>query len=93
MSQKTHWETVYETKANDAVSWYEPSPTTSLALLTEAGLTGDSAVVDIGGGASGLAGALVAMGIQRVNGRRPIRVSAGDRAGASWPAGFARDLA
>jgi SAM-dependent methyltransferase len=46
--------------------WYETSPTTSLALLTEAGLTADSAVVDIGGGASGLPGALVEIGVRRL---------------------------
>ena len=59
--RRSHWDGVYSTKSEDAVSWFEPSPDISLALLREAGLQTDMAVVDIGGGASRLVDALVAL--------------------------------
>ncbi len=66
MLQKVHWETVYETKPTDSVSWYEEAPTQSLALLTRAGLGVGSAVVDVGGGASPLPAALLALGVHQL---------------------------
>ena len=59
--RQAHWDGVYSTKSEDAVSWFEPSPDISLALLREAGLQTDMAVVDVGGGASRLVDALVAL--------------------------------
>ena len=47
MPRTQHWESVYQTKATDAVSWYESEPTLSVALLTEAGLSAESAVLDV----------------------------------------------
>jgi hypothetical protein len=38
MDRKSHWEGVYETKAPDAVSWFQPTPTVSVRLLESAGL-------------------------------------------------------
>jgi SAM-dependent methyltransferase len=35
MVEKKHWETVYQTKAADAVSWYRPHLDTSLALIDQ----------------------------------------------------------
>jgi SAM-dependent methyltransferase len=58
--RESHWQGVYTTKAEDAVSWFEESPDLSLALLDEAGLDASHAVVDIGGGASRLVDALLA---------------------------------
>ncbi|NMW25263.1 SAM-dependent methyltransferase, partial [Rhodanobacter denitrificans] len=34
--KQKHWETVYRTKAPDAVSWYRPHLDTSLALIERA---------------------------------------------------------
>lgn len=56
-----HWDNVYATKADDSVSWFEPSPSFSLELI-EAARIGLGAVIDIGGGASRLVDALVAKG-------------------------------
>jgi ubiquinone/menaquinone biosynthesis C-methylase UbiE len=67
MNAKAHWETVYETKPSDTVSWYEATPTRSMALLDEAGLNTTSAVLDVGGGDSMLVSALVARGVQHVS--------------------------
>lgn len=62
---KSHWEAVYATKRADAVSWFEDTPALSLALIDAAG--GDhGSVIDIGGGASRLAGALVDRGYKQV---------------------------
>lgn len=61
----SHWDHVYATKADDSVSWFEPSPAFSLELIEAAGI-GLGAVIDIGGGASRLVDALVAKGHARV---------------------------
>lgn len=61
-----HWEEVYRTKATDAVSWYQPVPQPSADLLTLAGATPRSAIVDIGGGASTLVDWLLAKGFRDV---------------------------
>jgi hypothetical protein len=38
MDRKNHWEQVYQTKATDEVSWFQQTPSTSLALLERIGL-------------------------------------------------------
>lgn len=58
---KTHWETVYATKDVQEVSWFEDSPALSLALI-DAAKDSPFSVIDIGGGASRLAGALLERG-------------------------------
>lgn len=57
--RRTHWDTVYTTKASDAVSWFQPEPTQSLRLLHRAGLTKQSCVIDVGGGDSHLVDHLI----------------------------------
>ncbi|CCD95545.1 conserved hypothetical protein [Bradyrhizobium sp. ORS 375] len=58
----THWQTVYTTKAETEVSWYQDQPATSLRLIREAGAGPSSRIIDIGGGASRLVDALLAAG-------------------------------
>ncbi|MGJ4948254.1 class I SAM-dependent methyltransferase [Bradyrhizobium sp. HKCCYLS20291] len=63
MSDRTaHWQTVYATKAETEVSWYQDDPATSLRLIREAGAGPSSRIIDIGGGASRLVDALLAAG-------------------------------
>ena len=50
MSRKAHWEQVWTTKPSTEVSWYQPDPTTSLALLREVGTTATTQILDVGGG-------------------------------------------
>jgi ubiquinone/menaquinone biosynthesis C-methylase UbiE len=57
-----HWERTYEAKASNEVSWFEEVPTASLKLIESSGVPRDSAVVDVGGGASRLADELLARG-------------------------------
>jgi len=49
------WERRYRTADLEQVSWYEPTPSLSLAMLDVAGVTLSASVVDVGGGASALA--------------------------------------
>ncbi|MGJ5004178.1 class I SAM-dependent methyltransferase [Bradyrhizobium sp. HKCCYLRH2060] len=58
----SHWQTVYTTKAETEVSWYQDDPATSLRMIREAGATPTSRIIDIGGGASRLVDALLAAG-------------------------------
>src|SRR5436853_7519865 len=58
-----HWDTAYSEGA-DAVSWFEPTAHVSLELIAELDVPVDSPVLDIGGGASPLAGELAALGYQ-----------------------------
>ena len=59
---RRHWSGVYGTRAVDEVSWYQAVPTVSLELIAEAGVTYESAVIDVGGGASSLAENLLRRG-------------------------------
>lgn len=51
MDRKQHWETIYSTKANTEVSWYEIDPKVSFDLIKLASPT-CGRVVDVGGGQS-----------------------------------------
>jgi SAM-dependent methyltransferase len=58
----SHWQNVYSTKGEQQVSWFEETPELSLTLIAEGGVGREAAIVDIGGGASRLVDALVAVG-------------------------------
>ena len=60
--KQQHWDTVYRTKAPDAVSWYRQHLDTSLALIERAAPDRAAAVLDVGGGASTLVDDLLARG-------------------------------
>jgi len=60
MQDKSHWESVYTHKAADAVSWYQPHADSSLALIRQTGIAADTAIIDVGGGASTLVDDLLA---------------------------------
>ncbi len=62
-----HWDTVYATKPETEVSWFEPVPALSLELIARHAPRG-AGVIDIGGGASRLIAALAQ------SGHRPLAV-------------------
>lgn len=64
--RQTHWNTVYQTKDPVGVSWHQPDPAFSLALLGECGLAPSDGIIDIGGGASVLVDCLIERGHQDV---------------------------
>lgn len=57
--RSTHWNQVYATKGEAEVSWYQDNPSISLAMIRAAGSDPDTAIIDIGGGASRLVDALL----------------------------------
>ena len=57
LGRGAHWESVYRTKGEREVSWFQETPAASLALI-RAAAAHDSAIIDIGGGASRLVDAL-----------------------------------
>jgi SAM-dependent methyltransferase len=66
IDRQEHWQKVYRTRAVDAVSWYRPHLETSLELLELAGLSTDTRVIDVGGGASTLVDDLLGRGLRRM---------------------------
>ncbi len=54
VENKKYWETVYETKNPDQVSWTQEIPTTSLDFIHSFGLTKSAKIIDIGGGTANL---------------------------------------
>lgn len=67
MNPENHWEQVYRTKAQDAVSWFRPHLERSLALIAKAAANPSLAVIDIGGGESTLVDDLIAAGYKDVS--------------------------
>ncbi len=63
--RKEHWETVYGTKAETQVSWFQESAATSLELLGR--IAPHGRIVDVGGGVSRLVDGLVARGYSAVS--------------------------
>ena len=64
--RQAHWENVYTTKSENEVSWFQQRPAPSLDLIVQAGATRESAIIDIGGGASRLVDNLVEQGFEDV---------------------------
>jgi len=61
-----HWDDAYRAIGVESVSWFEPEPTMSLALLEALGTRPEDAVLDVGGGASTLVDHLVDRGFRDV---------------------------
>lgn len=59
--RETHWDDVYRTKGDNDVSWFEEVPQLSLELISDSARP-ESAIIDIGGGASRLPDALLSAG-------------------------------
>jgi 2-polyprenyl-3-methyl-5-hydroxy-6-metoxy-1,4-benzoquinol methylase len=66
LDRKDHWENVYTTKDEQAVSWFQERPDISLDLIRATGVDASSSIIDIGGGASRLVDALVAEGFKSI---------------------------
>jgi ubiquinone/menaquinone biosynthesis C-methylase UbiE len=62
MQSKKHWEKVYTSKAANEVSWFQPHADLSVKLIKGTGAGRDSAILDVGGGASTLVDDLLANG-------------------------------
>jgi SAM-dependent methyltransferase len=59
---KAHWESVYSTKAETEVSWFQEHSDVSLGLIRRTGVDLAGGIIDVGGGASRLIDDLLADG-------------------------------
>src|SRR6185503_20335125 len=67
MTNETYWDTVYRTKAPDAVSWYRPHLERSLELIEAVVLDLSASIIDVGGGESTLVDDLLAKGYRNIS--------------------------
>lgn len=65
-TRKEHWETVYERKNFEEVSWFQEMPTTSIKFLQAAQLPKSAKIIDIGGGESRFVDYLLAEGYENI---------------------------
>jgi SAM-dependent methyltransferase len=65
--RKKHWENIYQTKDLKDVSWYQPTPTTSLNFLKEFNIQKNAKIIDIGGGDSFFVDNLLKLGYTDVS--------------------------
>jgi 2-polyprenyl-3-methyl-5-hydroxy-6-metoxy-1,4-benzoquinol methylase len=66
VGRQAHWENVYATKDENAVSWYQERPDISLELIRATGIDASASIIDIGGGASRLVDALINEGFKAI---------------------------
>ena len=64
---KAHWETVYETKSPQEVSWTQEIPQISLDFIQSFQLNKDARIIDIGGGDSLLVDHLLDLGFTNLS--------------------------
>jgi len=61
-AKKEHWETVFTTKQETEVSWYQKQPKTSIDLIQACKVSKEAKIIDIGGGDSYLIDSLLDLG-------------------------------
>lgn len=62
MDNKAHWDNVFTHKSDQQKSWYQAYPATSVEFIEALQLAKDAAIIDVGGGDSHLAEALLEKG-------------------------------
>lgn len=62
----SHWEHLYKHKSINEVSWYQPSPDTSLEFIGEFAAERNARIIDVGGGDSFLADKLLEAGYSNI---------------------------
>ncbi len=66
-NKKNHWENIYETKALETVSWYQPKPETSLNFIQQFNVPTTAKIIDIGGGDSFFVDHLLDLGYENIS--------------------------
>ena len=64
-NSKQHWNEIYTKNLPEEVSWFQKEPTISLEMIQRVG-NNKSRIIDVGGGASTLAGYLLKNGYSNV---------------------------
>jgi len=65
--RKKHWENIYQTKELKDLSWFQPTPETSLDFFKQFNVPTTAKVIDIGGGGSFLVDHLLDLGYQDIS--------------------------
>ena len=65
--RKKHWENIYQTKELKNVSWFQPTPETSLQFFKEFNVPTTAKIIDIGGGDSLLVDHLLNLGYKDIS--------------------------
>ncbi|PZD79344.1 trans-aconitate 2-methyltransferase [Mesonia sp. K7] len=65
-NRKKHWENIYETKSLNEVSWYQPTPQTSLDFILESKPPKTTKIIDVGAGDSFLVDHLLELGFTNI---------------------------
>jgi SAM-dependent methyltransferase len=66
INHKAHWESVYSTKGDTGVSWYQSEPRLSLELIRAVAPSIRGRIIDVGGGSSVLVERLLDLPFERV---------------------------
>lgn len=64
--RKNHWEHIYQTKLLNEVSWYQPTPDTSLKFFEQFNIPKQAKIIDVGGGDSLLVDHLLDRGYENI---------------------------
>ncbi|MCZ2223594.1 MAG: nodulation S family protein [Chitinophagales bacterium] len=64
--RKKHWENIYQTKQLNEVSWYQPTPQTSINFIEQFNLPKSANIIDVGGGDSFLVDYLIDNNYQNI---------------------------
>ncbi|MFA7326065.1 MAG: class I SAM-dependent methyltransferase [Candidatus Kapaibacterium sp.] len=62
LNRKEHWENIYQTKELTEVSWFQPTPNTSLGFFHQFDVPKTAKIIDVGGGDSFLVDHLLELG-------------------------------
>lgn len=65
-NRKNHWENIYQTKQLTEVSWYQPTPQTSLDFIQQLNTPLSAKIIDVGGGDSFLVDHLLKLGYTNI---------------------------
>jgi SAM-dependent methyltransferase len=66
-NRKEHWEKIYQTKDLTDVSWYQPTPVTSLEFLKQFNVPLSARIIDVGGGDSFFVDHLLDLGYEDIS--------------------------
>jgi SAM-dependent methyltransferase len=67
LHEKSYWDNIYSSKAEDEVSWFQPYPETSMEFVELFKLPSNANIIDIGGGDSHFVDALLDKGYQNIS--------------------------
>ncbi|MFZ4572191.1 MAG: class I SAM-dependent methyltransferase [Bacteroidales bacterium] len=65
-NRKQHWESIYQTKQPEEVSWFQPVPVTSLEFIKYFNVPTNAKIIDVGGGDSLFVDNLLDMGYEDI---------------------------